>query len=118
MAETKKSFLLYFDMYRQMMALSAAQRGELIAALFEYARSEAEKLGSGGTVLNRHPDMTPEARMAFLGMTETIRRDTEKWHQKHLRYQQAAQKRCAEQQGGKDEIDQYVQALKKQRENA
>ena len=33
------------------------------------------------------------ARMAFSFMAKSIRRDTEKWREKHVRYQQAAQQR-------------------------
>ena len=61
--EHKKSFMLYFDNYKCIAALSAEQRGELLLQLFRYA------------------------------LAETIRRDTEKWKAKQRRYQAAAARR-------------------------
>ena len=91
----KKSFLLYFDTYPSIADLPAEQRGELFSALFEYALAEAESPEPIGqsAVLDRHPEMSVAARMAFSFMAKTIQRDTEKWRQKHVRYQQAAQQR-------------------------
>ena len=94
MAETeKKSFVLYFDTYFSISALPAEQRGELFSALFEYAMAEAEAPAEEDVVLNQHPEMGVAARMAFSFMAKSIRRDTEKWREKHVRYQQAAQQR-------------------------
>ena len=90
----KKSFVLYFDAYPCLEWLPADQRGELFSALFEYARETAEGRMEMGPVLERHPDMTPVTRMAFAFIGETIRRDTEKWREKHERYRQAAQQRA------------------------
>ena len=47
-------------------------------------------------MLERHPDMTPVTRMAFAFIGETIRRDTEKWREKHERYAKAARRRRQE----------------------
>ncbi len=97
----KKSFLLYFDMYPRIAALPPEQRGALLSALFEYADAEKTAAGSGDRVLEDHPDMTPETQMAFGFMKETIHRDTEKWREKHQRYQNAARRRW-EQSGEQD----------------
>ena len=89
----KKSFVLYFDAYPCLVQLPMDQRGELITALFEYAREAAEGDGNPARVMGRHPDMLPDTRMAFSFLAETIRRDTEKWREKHERYAQAALRR-------------------------
>ena len=94
MAETgKKSFVLYFDAYPNIAGLPAEQKGELFSALFEYAMAEAGAPAEEDVVLNQHPEMGVAARMAFSFMAKSIRRDTEKWREKHVRYQQAAQQR-------------------------
>ena len=91
---SKKSFVLYFDAYRCLIQLPMDQRGELITALFEYAREAAERpAAEPGELLARHPAMTAETWMAFSFLAETIRRDTEKWREKHTRYAQAALRR-------------------------
>ena len=83
---SKKSFVLYFDAYRCLIQLPVDQRGELITALFEYAREAAERPeAEPGELLARHPAMTAETWMAFSFLAETIRRDTEKWREKHTR---------------------------------
>ncbi|MDD3346444.1 DUF6291 domain-containing protein [Oscillibacter sp.] len=87
----KKSFLLYLDMYPHIARLPAEQRGELLSALFEFAAAQAKQTGTAG--LPPHPRMTLETQMAFSFMAETIRRDTEKWLQKHERYVKAARER-------------------------
>lgn len=46
--------------------------------------------------------MTPETRMAFGFIAETIRRDTVRWREKHQRYQTAARRRW-EQSGERKE---------------
>lgn len=55
--------------------------------------AEAEAPAEEDAVLNQHPEMGVAARMAFSFMAKSIRRDTEKWREKHVRYQQAAQQR-------------------------
>ncbi len=97
--EHKKSFLLYFDMYPSIRTLSLEQKGRLLEALFEYAWAAAEQGGQAETVLAHHPEMSPECRMAFHFVAETIRRDTEKWREKHRRYSEAAKIRCKKGQG-------------------
>ena len=90
--EKKKSFLLYFDMYPSIRILHREQKGLLLDTVFEYAQ-----VAEGGSlpeeVLARYPDMSQECRMAFRFMAETIRRDTEKWKEKHRRYSEAAKVR-------------------------
>lgn len=92
-AEDKKSFVLYFDMFPSIAGLPPAQRGELFSALFAYAEAEAEEETEQSTILDRYPEMDPEARMAFRFMAETIRRDTQKWREKRARYVKAAKER-------------------------
>jgi len=97
MTNAKKSFVLYFDMYDHISRLSVDQRGELLSALFEYAHREAVERGSGASVPDEHPAMTPETRMAFSFIALVIFRDTDKWREKRERYQQAANARHADQ---------------------
>ena len=91
--EQKKSFLVYFDMYPSIHILPIEQKGMLLDAMFEYAQAAAKQEGSPETVLARCPDMSQECRMAFRFVAETIRRDTEKWRDKHKRYSEAAKTR-------------------------
>ena len=90
--EQKKSFLLYFDMYPSIRILPREQKGLLLDTVFEYAQA-AEGGSLPEEVLARYPDMSQECRMAFRFMAETIRRDTEKWKEKHRRYSEAAKVR-------------------------
>ena len=89
----KKSFVLYFDACACLKPLPAEQRGELFTVLVEYAQAAAKGSMEPDPVRERYPAMTLETRMAFSFIADTIRRDTEKWRQKHVRYQQAAQQR-------------------------
>nr|WP_326186406.1 DUF6291 domain-containing protein [uncultured Oscillibacter sp.] len=111
MAETKKSFLIYFDAYPLVSNLPPEQRGELFSALCEYARAEAEKPTEQSAVLSGHPAMSTDTRMAFSFMAQNIQRDTEKWRDKHVRYQQAALRRHEEARAEKGGMAQYVQRL-------
>ena len=92
----KKSFLLYFDNYDSIAALPPAQRGELFLMLMEYARAAAEGKPDWGGVVEKHPDLAPETKMAFCFIAQGIRRDTEKWQEKHQRYKDAALRRMEE----------------------
>ncbi|MDO4315577.1 MAG: DUF6291 domain-containing protein [Oscillospiraceae bacterium] len=111
MAETKKSFLIYFDAYPVVSGLPPEQRGELFSALCEYAQAEAERPTEQSAVLSMHPAMSTETRMAFCFMAQNIQRDTEKWRQKHVRYQQAALRRQQDARAEKESMAQYVQRL-------
>ena len=92
--EQKKSFVLYFDMYPSIRTLPTDQKGMLLDAVFEYARSASERDGTPEETLGRYPDMSQACCMAFRFVAETIRRDTEKWKEKHRRYSEAAKARC------------------------
>lgn len=111
MAETKKSFLIYFDAYPVVSGLPPEQRGELFSALCEYAQAEAEAPAEQGDILASHPAMSTETRMAFCFMAQNIQRDTEKWRQKHVRYQQAALRRQQDARAEKEGLAQYVRRL-------
>ena len=91
--EQKKSFLLYFDMYPSINILPIEQKGMLLDTMFEYAQAAAERDSPPEEILARYPDMSQECRMAFRFIAETIRRDTEKWREKHRRYSEAAKTR-------------------------
>ena len=103
--EQKKSFLLYFDMYPSIHILPIEQKGMLLDTMFEYAQAAAERDSSPEEILARYPDMSQECRMAFRFIAETIRRDTEKWREKHRRYSEAAKVRWEKGRGKCDEGD-------------
>ena len=75
----KKSFMLYFDNYPSIAALPADQRGELLVLLYRYAMAAEEGSADPEEFADQFPDLTPETRMAYRFLAETIRRDTEKW---------------------------------------
>ena len=92
----KKSFMLYFDNYPSMAALPADQRGELLVLLYRYAMAAEEGSADPEEFADQFPNLTPETRMAYRFLAETIRRDTEKWVAKQRHYQSAAMRRMEE----------------------
>ena len=92
----KKSFMLYFDNYPSIAALPADQRGELLVLLYRYAMAAEEGSAEPEEFADQFPDLTPETRMAYRFLAETIRRDTEKWVAKQRHYQSAAMRRMEE----------------------
>nr|WP_325244767.1 DUF6291 domain-containing protein [uncultured Oscillibacter sp.] len=92
----KKSFMLYFDNYPSIAALPADQRGELLVLLYRYAMAAEEGSADPEEFADQFPDLTPETRMAYRFLAETIRRDTEKWVAKQRHYQSAAMRRMEE----------------------
>ena len=91
-----KSFMLYFDNYPSIAALPADQRGELLVLLYRYAMAAEEGSADPEEFADQFPDLTPETRMAYRFLAETIRRDTEKWVAKQRHYQSAAMRRMEE----------------------
>ena len=110
----KKSFLLYFDMYPSIQNLPPEQKGYLFSALFEYADAAWKSGCEKERVLERFPQLNDGARMAYYFIAETIRRDTEKWREKQVRYQKAAQER-SEKVRSENPVSQYIQLLHKDR---
>lgn len=114
--EHKKSFVLYFDAYPSIEVLSIEQRGMLLTLLFQFAR-ETEDTGTDPLTFLKHcADLTPETRVAFCFIAETIRRDTEKWKAKQRRYQAAAARRWEEgasRKGEKQTAQEDVSWMKK-----
>ena len=115
----KKSFVLYFDMYPSIHILPNDQKGILLDAVFEYARSAAAEESTPEQVLLRFPDMSEACCMAFRFVAETIRRDTEKWKAKHRRYSHASKARWEKERsqytggdlGNEDEMRKYVRQI-------
>ena len=114
----KKSFVLYFDMYPSIHVLPDDQKGMLLDAIFEYARSAAAGKSTPEEVLLRFPDMSEACCMAFRFVAEIIRRDTEKWKAKHIRYSEASKARWKKGQsrfggegGDSDEMRKYIQQM-------
>ena len=115
----KKSFVLYFDMYPSIHILPNDQKGILLDAVFEYARSAAAEESTPEQVLLRFPDMSEACCMAFRFVAETIRRDTKKWKAKHRRYSQASKARWEKERsqytggdlGNEDEMRKYVRQI-------
>lgn len=104
----KKSFLLYFDMYPHICKLPTDQRGALLSAIFEYAGEVVERDVAPEDVLDRYPLLSPATQMAFSFIAETVRRDTEKWREKHIRYVQAARARSEKKRTIDDDIRKYM----------
>lgn len=94
--EHKKSFLLYLDNYPCVEALTTEQRGQLLLMLYRYAIAEDMAPTDPASLLGEFPDMEDGARMAYLFLAETIRRDTERWKAKQRRYRNAARRRNGE----------------------
>ena len=115
----KKSFVLYFDMYPSIHVLPDDQKGMLLDAVFEYARSAAAGKSTPEEVLLRFPDMSEACCMAFRFVAETIRRDTEKWKAKHIRYSKASKARWEKERsqytggdlGNEDEMRKYIRQM-------
>ena len=114
----KKSFVLYFDMYPSIHVLPDDQKGMLLDAVFEYARSAAAGKSTPEEVLLLFPDMSEACCMAFRFVAEIIRRDTEKWKAKHIRYSEASKARWKKGQsrfggegGDSDEMRKYIQQM-------
>ena len=91
--EHKKSFMLYFDNFNSIAALSAEQRGELLLLLYRYAMAADRAPTDPERILEQYPVLDGAGRMAYSFLAETIRRDTEKWKAKQRRYQAAAARR-------------------------
>lgn len=80
MAALKKSFVVYFDSYPLLTALSMEQRGLLFSILMVYAdRSWRDPSVSLEEVIEGFPPLAPETRMACGFMGAAIQRDTEAW---------------------------------------
>ena len=89
----KKSFLLYFDNYPCLTALSDVQWGKLMLLLFRYAMEADRHPVEPESFIEQEPDLPPETRMAFLFVAQGIRRDTDRWRVKQQRYSEAARRR-------------------------
>ena len=90
----KKGFVLYFDAASSLAALCAAQRGELLLALFDYAERTAKQSLTPETALASYPALDEQTRMAFRFMANSIERDT-----KRERRSQGAAQRYARARG-------------------
>ena len=62
----KKGFVLYFDAASSLAALCAAQRGELLLALFDYAERTAKQPLSPETALASYPALDEQTPFALL----------------------------------------------------
>lgn len=91
--EHKKSFMLYFDNFKSIAALSPEQRGELLLLLYRYAMEADKAPTDPKVILEQYPVLDGAGEMAYSFLAETIRRDTEKWKAKQRRYQAAAARR-------------------------
>ena len=116
MTGEKKGFVLYFEMYTSIAVLPAEQRGELLSAMYEYAQEVVKREVPMEEVIQRHPQMTVETQMAFRFIAESIRRDTEKWREKHERYSQAAKAR--HEQKGNDDLKKYIARMRRKTEES
>ncbi len=95
----KKSFVLYFDAEDSLRQLCASQRGELLSALFDYARCIETEPVEPAVYAARCPNLRSGARMAFCFMASAIARDTRKWHEQRQRRSESALNRHARERG-------------------
>jgi len=95
MANMKTGFVLYFDSYEQIQTLDASQRGELLTALYRYAKSVCQENISPHTFVSTCDELEPAARMAFCFLATAISRDTAKWLTKQSNCRAAAVQRLA-----------------------
>lgn len=80
MSVTKKGFVVYFNNYPLMLALSFEQQGMLFSALMIYAdRVWRDRSVTMEEVLEGFPRLSPETRMACGFMGAAIQRDTDAW---------------------------------------
>ena len=80
MSVTKKGFVVYFNNYPLMSALSFEQQGMLFSALMIYAdRVWRDRSVTMEEVLEGFPRLSPETRMACGFMGAAIQRDTDAW---------------------------------------
>ncbi len=80
MSVTKKGFVVYFNNYPLMSALSFEQQGMLFSALMIYAdRVWRDRSVTMEEVLEGFPGLSPETRMACGFMGAAIQRDTDAW---------------------------------------
>lgn len=102
MENQKKSFLLYLDAAPVLRQLTAAQRGDLLMALYDYAEQVSRQdVPPGETGLE------PAAQAAFLFMAACIRRDSEKWRLRRDGRRQATGRPAAP-QGDLSWMKQYI----------
>lgn len=95
MPNEKTGFLIHRDAYMHVMALSPEQRGELFGCLFWFAERVAQRGYLDVTVAAAQcTNLTPEAKMAFRFMADSIQRDTMKWRDKQTSYLAAAERRA------------------------
>ena len=66
--EERNSFQLYHNFYNQFKLLGMEERGQLITAIFEYAKDKREQ-----------KELSPLVNMAFSCMKDTLDRDREKY---------------------------------------
>lgn len=92
----KKSFILYFDVCRQVLALPDEQLGMLFRAVMDCAERESRGEDGVDGFIQRYPGMTDGTRMAFYFLASTIQRDTRTYREKCANYSAAAQKREVE----------------------
>lgn len=118
MATEKKGFVLYFDACRELEVLEPEQRGWLLTVLYTFAMACAKgEETEVQSLLDRFPQLGPEARMACRFLCETIQRDTRKWRERQAHYIQAALKREDTKRGGEKsgELGRYVEQLHRDR---
>ena len=94
MSVTKKGFVVYFNNYPLMSALSFEQQGMLFSALMIYAdRVWRDRSVTLEEVLEGFPRLSPEARMACGFMGAAIQRDTDAWLNRR-EYRQQGKTEC------------------------
>ena len=104
MSVTKKGFVVYFNNYPLMSALSFEQQGMLFSALMIYAdRVWRDRSVTMEEVLEGFPGLSPETRMACGFMGAAIQRDTDAWLNRR-EYRQQSKPGC-QKRGDPETVD-------------
>lgn len=98
MANKKKGFVMYFDSLGLLSLFPPEQIGELLLALYDYARRICETEESPEEALFRYDRLDETTRVGFISMAGHILRDTQVWKQRQANSRTSALQRVQRQQ--------------------
>jgi len=93
MANKKKGFVMYFDSLGLLSLFPPEQIGELLLALYDYARRICDAEESPEEALFRYDRLDATTQVGFISMAGHILRDTQVWKQRQAQCRTAAIKR-------------------------
>ena len=87
--EARKGFVFYYDALAVVRRLPPEQQGHLLQALCAYSMACDREEWDPERILKQHPELAAETVMAFRFMSDTLRRDTQRWQATTARRQKA-----------------------------